>query len=57
MRFVGLLFSSSHSGVLRKWLKVLLQLQPDHSSFMIIKHIREIPTESPPVGTLNTGGV
>ena len=30
---------------------------PNHSSFMGIKQIREIPTGSPPVGALNTGGV
>ena len=26
-------------------------------SFMNIKHLREIPTESPPAGALNTSGV
>ena len=30
----------------------------NHSSFMSIKHIREIPSGSPPpTGALNTGGV
>ena len=29
----------------------------NHSSFTSIKHLHEIPTESPPVGALNTCGV
>ena len=30
---------------------------PNHSSFIIIKYLHEIPTGSPPAGALNTGGV
>jgi len=29
----------------------------NHSSFTGIKHLHEIPTGSPPAGTLNAGGV
>jgi len=31
--------------------------QPNHSSFISIKHLHEIPTRSPPVGMINTGVV
>ena len=49
--------------VLWKRLKILLQFfftlhifyMPNHSSFTSIKHIREIPTRSPPAGALNAG--
>ena len=30
--------------------------QPNHSSFTSIKHLHEIPTESPPTGAINKGG-
>jgi len=31
--------------------------QPNHSSFISIKHLHEIPTELPPAGVINIGGV
>jgi len=35
----------------------ILEPWPSHSSFMSIKHLREIPTASSPAGALNTDEV
>ena len=37
--------------------KVFSTRYPNHSNFISIKHLHEIPTGSPPAGALNTGGV
>ena len=52
----------SRSSIISKWLHISSQFSsphgsPNHSSFTNIKHLREIPTKSPPAGALNAGGL
>ena len=53
---VGLSVRPLRSGIQWKRLNILSRY-PNHFSFISIKHLREIPTGSPPAGALNTGGV
>jgi len=43
--------------VLSERIVIVPSLQPNHSSFMSIKHLYRISMGAPPVGALNTGGV